>query len=147
MNNTTGEANPVGPLMSNRFYTRTTFPAYLRRKAGDALSDIRIVPNPYHISSTDLQYPGERNKIMFLNIPPQCRIKIFTERGDLIGSIDHRDGSGDETWNSISSTRQLVTSGLYIANIEVTEDYSDPETGLSRFKKGDTAIRKFLVIR
>ena len=84
---------------------------------------------------------------MFLNIPPQCRIKIFTERGDLIGSIDHRDGSGDETWNSISSTRQLVTSGLYIANIEVTEDYSDPETGLSRFKKGDTAIRKFLVIR
>ena len=146
-NNTTGEANPVGPLMSNRFYTRTTFPAYLRRKAGDALSDIRIVPNPYHISSTDLQYPGERNKIMFLNIPPQCRIKIFTERGDLIRSIDHRDGSGDETWNSISSTRQLVTSGLYIANIEVTEDYSDPETGLSRFKKGESATRKFLIIR
>lgn len=143
-NNTSGAANPIGPLHSSRFYTRTTAPASLKRKAGTALNEIRVVPNPYHISAGryNMQYVEEPDKIMFLDIPGKCIIRIFTERGDLVEKIVHSDGSGDETWNLISSSRQVVVSGIYLAHFEVTE--SLPGAG---YKKGDTAIRKFVIIR
>ncbi len=131
--NNTGETNPTGPLMSSKFYTRTTEPAFLQRPAGEKLSDIRIVPNPFNILSKDLQYPGEQDKLMFLNIPGYCTIKIYTERGDLIDEIIHNDGSGDEPWNSITKYRQVVTSGVYIAVITTPE--------------GEKAIKKFVIIR
>ena len=145
-NNTSGLANPTGPLMSSRFYTKTTTPAYLRRKAGNQLDKIRIVPNPYHIGASRLQYPGEKNKIMFLNIPPQCKIKIYTERGDLIKTINHDDGSGDEAWDSVTSTRQLIASGIYLANIIVTEKMIDENSNVL-LKKDESIIKKFVVIR
>ncbi len=145
--NTTGGPNPAGPLMSNRFYTRTNQPAYLRRQAGDNLKDIRIVPNPYNIAAPDLQFPGEVDKIMFLNIPGHCEIKIYTENGDLINTISHEDGSGDQEWNSITSSRQVVVSGIYIVHFLVTEDYVDPSTGELKYRKGDSAVQKMVIIR
>ena len=146
-NNTTGETNPTGPLHSNRFYTRTTEPAYLRRKAGESLANIRVVPNPYNIRARDLQYPGEPNKLMFLNIPGHCIIRIYTERGDLIKTVEHDDGSGDDVWDLTTSFRQGVVSGVYIAHFEVTEDYRDPVTEELQYKKGEQAVRKFVIIR
>ena len=73
------------------------------------------------------------DRLMFLNIPPKCKIRIFTERGDLIDTIEHTDGSGDEAWNSITSSRQVIVSGLYIAHFEVPG--------------GGSTIRKFTVVR
>jgi len=146
-NNTTGEANPTGSLHSSRFYTRTTEPAFLRRQAGKSLDDIRVVPNPYNVRARELQYPGEPDKIMFLDIPGHCTIRIYTERGDLIQTIYHEDGSGDESWNLVTSSRQVVVSGIYIAQFTVTEDCYDPETKQLLYRKGDTAYRKFVVIR
>lgn len=147
LNNNSNETNPTGPLHSSRFYTCTTEPAYLKRKAGKTLKDIRVVPNPYHIAARDIQYVGDSDKIMFLNIPAKCVIKIFTERGDLVQTIVHSNGSGDESWNSVSSSRQVVVSGIYVAHFEVTEDYYDPTSGNLLYRKGDTAIRKFIVVR
>ena len=51
-----------------------------------------------------------------------CQLKIFTERGDLIWEKDHTDGSGDELWDSMTSSGQIVVSGIYILYVEVTED-------------------------
>ncbi len=146
-NNSTGDANPTGALHSGRFYTRSTEPAFLRRKAGLSLENIRVVPNPFSIRARSLQYLGEPDKITFLDIPARCRIRIFTERGDLIKTIEHTNGSGDETWNSVTSSRQVVVSGVYIAHFEVTEDYYDPETNQLLYKKGESAFRKFVIIR
>ena len=70
---------------------------------------------------------------MFYNIPGECTIRIYTERGDLIKTITHTDGSGDEEWKSITSSRQVVTSGLYIAQIETPS--------------GESTIQKFMIIR
>ena len=70
---------------------------------------------------------------MFYNIPGQCTIKIFTERGDLITTIEHTDGSGDEAWNSITDFRQVIVSGLYIAYIETPD--------------GESIHKKFIIIR
>jgi hypothetical protein len=146
-NNASGGPNPKGQLLSSRFYTRTNQPAYLRRKAGESMAGIRIVPNPYSIASPGLQYPGEADKIMFLNIPGHCTIRIFTENGDLINTISHENGSGDQAWNSITASRQVVVSGVYVVHFEVTQDQIDQTTGALQFKKGDTGYQKFIVIR
>ena len=146
-NNTSGVANPTGSLHSSRFYTRTTEPAYLQRQAGKSIKDVLVVPNPYNLKARDLNYFKEENKIAFLNVPAFCRIKIFTERGDLIKTIDHNDGSGDEYWNLTTSSRQIVVSGIYIAYFEVTNDYHDPQTGVLLYKKGENGYRKFAIVR
>jgi len=146
-----GSANDIDPgvpLESSRFYTMTNEPAYLRRPAGKSMKDIRIVPNPYNIRARDIQYGASGpDRIMFLNIPAFCTIKIYTERGDLIKTIEHTDGSGDATWESVTSSRQVVVSGIYIAYFEVTEDYHDPVTGELLYKKGEQAVQKFVIIR
>lgn len=145
--NSGAELNSTGSLESGRFYTKTNTPAFLRRKSGKKFGDIRVVPNPFHISARTLQYPGENDKIMFLDIPGQCDIKIYTERGDLIKTINHRDGSGDEAWNSITKNRQMLVSGVYIAHIEVTDDLTDAESNQVLFNKGDSEVVKFVIIR
>lgn len=146
--NNTGQMNPTGSLQSSLFYTRTNEPAFLKRPAGTVLEQIRVVPNPFNINARDLQYgKSGADRLMFLDIPPFCKIKIFTERGDLIHEIDHVDGSGDEAWNSITSSRQTVVSGVYIAYFEVTRDAYHPTTGDLIFNEGDHIIRKFVIIR
>jgi len=146
--NNNSSLNPGGSLQSSLFLTRTNEPAFLKRQPGDNLEAIRVVPNPYNINARDLQYGSSApNRIMFLDIPPFCDIKIFTERGDLIYEIEHADGSGDAQWNLITTSRQTVVSGVYIAYIEVTQDYYDSGSGELLFKSGDHTIRKFAVIR
>jgi hypothetical protein len=111
-----------------------------------ALSAVRVVPNPYNIKARNIQY-GQNDlssvdKLGFFNLPPLCRIKIYTELGDLIATIDHTNGSGDDYWYSLTSSRQVVASGLYIAYFEVTENSAD-----GQYKKGDNIIKKFIIIR
>ncbi len=143
----TNDIHPGVPMESSLFYTRTNQPAFLKRQPG-TLDRIRIVPNPFNVKARELQYGTDAgaDRIMFLDIPPTCKIRIFTERGDLIYSIDHLDGSGDEAWNSITSSRQVVVSGMYIAHFEVLDDYIDWKTGLS-VKAGESTIKKFIIIR
>jgi len=145
--NNDGVLNPPGELHSGKYYAWATEPAYLQRQAGRSLSDVRVVPNPYNKKAKELNFTLEPNKIVFMNIPAFCTIKIYTERGDLIQTLEHDNGSGDESWNLVTSTRQTVVSGIYIAYIEVTKDYYDPETGKLLYKKGDSTIEKFVIIR
>ena len=128
-----GSLNNGIPLTSSKFFTITNTPAFLKRPPG-MLTDIRVVPNPFNIASRDLQYGiSAPDRLMFLNIPSVCTINIYTERGDLIESINHTDGSGDVAWNSLTSSRQVVVSGVYIAHIETPT--------------GESAVRKFVVVR
>ena len=83
---------------------------------------------------------------MFLNIPGQCELRIYTERGDLIQKIEHKDGSGDESWNLITNARQVVAPGIYIVHVVVTEDMQS-ESGVITLKKGDSTVKKFAIIR
>ncbi len=102
----------------------------------EALDKIRIVPNPFNISAKkDLGF-GElqKNRLAFFNIPGECTIKLYTELGELIQTIEHTDGSGDEYWDSTTSSNQIVVSGIYIA---VVRDN----------KTGESKILKFVIIR
>ncbi len=135
-NNTGQGLTPPGALRSSRYYTQTYDPANLKRPAGESLSDIRVVPNPYIISSNPqrLRFDGEPDKLAFFNIPGQCNIKIYTELGELIYELEHSDGSGDAYWNCVTSSNQIIVSGIYIAVI--TDSNS-----------GEKHITKFAVIR
>ncbi len=149
-NGTTNDIEPGVPLVSNMFYTMTNVSASLQRPAANKLADIRVVPNPYNIKAASLQFGTDRtvaNRLAFFGLPKYCVIKIFTEAGDLIQTINHTNGSGDETWNSLTSSKQIVVSGLYIAYFEVTQDIYDDTSNQLILRRGDNIIRKFIIIR
>ncbi len=123
---------PGVPLTSSRYLTMTNQPAFLRRPAKDELQDIRVVPNPFNRAERAFGMNAP-DRIAFFGLPAVCTIKIYTERGDLVQTLQHDDGSGDELWDSLTSSRQLIVSGLYIAYF-VTPD-------------GKSTFRKFIVIR
>jgi hypothetical protein len=146
----TNDIQPGVPLVSSRFLTRTSAanPAFLTRPPGNSLSEIRVVPNPYNIKARELQFgQSAPDRIAFYGLPPYCVIKIYTETGDLIQTINHTSSSGDELWHSLTSSNQLVVSGLYIAYIEVTQDVKDEQTGELLFRKGENTFTKFIIIR
>lgn len=126
-------------LESSMWANMTTQPAMLARQSSDDLDKIRVVPNPFSLGAVKIQYPGDLNKIMFLNLPPECTIRIFTESGDLVKTIEHTSGSGDESWGIIPNEHQTTTmgqrpvSGLYIANITTPD--------------GRTKNVKFIIVR
>ncbi|KAA3616892.1 MAG: hypothetical protein D8M58_05175 [Calditrichaeota bacterium] len=144
----TDVTNSGTPLESSMFYTLTNQPATLKRPPGKKLSEIRVVPNPYNIRAQELQFgTTTQDRIAFYGLPANCKIKIFTERGDLVNTIIHDDGSGDETWEQLTSSRQLVVSGVYIAYFEVMQDIIDQNSGSISLKKGDNIFRRFVIIR
>jgi hypothetical protein len=124
---------PGVPLVSSKFYTVTNQAAYLRRPAVlSTLDSIRVVPNPFHIGARSIQF-DQPDRIAFFGLPPRCTIKIYTERGDLIDILQHTNTTGDELWDSVTSSRQVVVSGLYIAVFESPD--------------GKKTYRKFVIIR
>lgn len=129
---TTNLLEPGVALRSSAFYTRTNKGASMLKPPAEGVDNIIIVPNPYIISNTSMQYVGEKNSIKFWNLPDVCTINVFTERGDKIYTYDHV-GSGVATWNLLTSSRQIIVSGVYVATFETPD--------------GDKAIRKFVVIR
>ena len=138
------DGTPDGvPLHSSRYLTQSYLPATLKRPPyGDPrfggtgrVQDARIVPNPVNLGSREGVRFSQEDRVAFYNIPPQCTIKIYTEIGELVHTIEHTNGSGDEIWNLTTESRQLLVSGIYIA---VIEDLTD---------QGGSSILKFTVIR
>jgi hypothetical protein len=125
-------------LESGQFLNRTTVGAHLTRTAG-TLASVRVVPNPFNITARDLQFIGEPDKIMFMDLPPVCTIYIYSENGSLVKTIEHTNGSGDEPWggvieeHSTTDTGQVIVSGIYIAHIVTPE--------------GESTNVKFVVVR
>ena len=107
----------------------------------DDLSKIRVVPNPYNISDPlvngSTYGAGTQGRLIyFLNLPAVCTIKIFTENGDLVKTIDHTSPggpSGSEQWTLDTSSGQLVSSGIYIAVFQTPN--------------GGASYQKFVIVR
>lgn len=94
---------------------------------------IKVVPNPY--KGTALFESRYEDKIRFTNLPPACKISIFTMTGDLVESIYHDDGTDAELWDLISRNNQKAVSGLYVYVVETEQpDY-------------DKYVGKFVIIR
>ena len=125
------------PLRSSRSLTQTYQPVNLKRPPygeSGTVADARIVPNPVNLGADNTVRFEQEDRVAFFNIPGDCTIKIFTEIGELVHTIVHDDGSGDELWNLTTKSRQLLVSGIYIA---VITDNSN----------GEESVLKFTVIR
>ncbi len=124
-------------LRSAQSLTQTYQPVNLKRPpygSSGTVADARIVPNPVNLGSDETIRFDQEDRVAFFNIPGDCTIKIYTEIGELVHTIEHTDGSGDELWNLTTKSRQLLVSGIYIA---VVTDNAN----------GEEAILKFTVIR
>jgi hypothetical protein len=108
--------------------------------AGSMLEQVRVVPNPYDIRARLYQFnaaasgpANDHDRIAFFQLPPKCKLIVFTERGDRIWEKDHTNGTGDQLYNSETISGQILASGIYLLYVEVPG--------------GGSVIRKFVVIR
>lgn len=113
----------------------------------EEMSRIRVVPNPYNINDPLVRAnysTTDYRQLNFMNLPLEVRIKIYTENGDLVKTIDHywpgspnyqpntrRDGF--ESWDMITENQQVISSGVYIAVFQKPS--------------GETSHQKFIVVR
>ena len=104
---------PGQALESSRYVNRTTSPAIPFKAGLDRSDEVMVIPNPATINAGALGFPGKEDQILFANLPYRCRLKIFTETGDLVTIIDHF-GTDQEVWLQRTDANQYVTSGLYI---------------------------------
>jgi hypothetical protein len=87
------------------------------------LAVVRVVPNPYIVSSKLEQQPGLSGRgerfIRFINLPARCTIRIFTVNGDLVRVLEHDDvENGAVRWDLISKDGLEVAFGLYVYHVE-----------------------------
>ncbi len=110
------------PLM-----TMATLPVIpLRGPAGTDWRDrVVVVPNPYQKLGGQEKDGGfnfsgavqAQHSVSFINLPPKATINVFTTSGDLVTTLFHRSGTGDETWYLLTDNNQRPVSGLYLCHI------------------------------
>ena len=106
-----------------------------------SLNAITVVPNPYLGSAIwEVQY---EDKIEFKNLPPVCKISIFTLSGDLIYEVQHNDATDFEFWNLVTRNQQSIVSGVYIYVVEAPDIQFAGESSGNLNKH----IGKFVVFR
>ncbi|MFA6540764.1 MAG: hypothetical protein WCT99_04115 [Bacteroidota bacterium] len=134
--------DPGKKLESSRYVTRSLLPVTSFKSSLDEAYKARAVPNPWTstagTSTGTTGFSGTPNRILFVNLPTKCTLRIFTETGDLVKTIAHY-GDGDEPWNLRTEGNQIITSGIYVC--AVTD--SEAKDG----KSIDNQFVKFVVVR
>ncbi len=114
---------PGQKLESSRYVNRTGLPA-IPFKAGLATTErVRVVPNPATIAAGALGFPGAESRILFVNLPYECKLNVYTETGDHLFAIDHF-GTDQEVWDQRTDSNQYVVSGIYILAVTEAKDFS-----------------------
>ncbi len=126
-------------LESSIYANRSEIAAYAFEPGATNTDKIRIVPNPYIVQAGDFNFTGDDNRLLFVNLPPYCTLRIYTSTGDLIKTIEHSSGSGDESWDQVTESNQLIASGVYIVLVDNAKDING--------KSVAEAIEKFVIIR
>jgi hypothetical protein len=98
-----------------------------------------VVPNPYIVTGGELNFTGDSNKLLFVNLPAFCTITVYNSTGDVIKTIEHTSGSGDELWDQLSNSNQRVVSGVYVAYVSDCRNLDGSEL--------DDVYEKFVIIR
>jgi hypothetical protein len=98
-----------------------------------SVDDVFVAPNPYKGSAKWLRASEIGDKIMFLNVPRESRITIYTLSGDRVISLQNTTGEGAVAWNLLNEEGLKVVSGIYIYKVED--------------KDGNYKIGKFMILR
>ncbi len=83
------------------------------------MNKIRVVPNPYVVSSLFEPELGvlrlePLRQIQFINLPSKCTIYIFTVAADLVKTLYHNSQGGTETWDLRTESGREVAPGVFI---------------------------------
>jgi hypothetical protein len=139
-NDLTADPTTRGKIMySSRVWIPNISFIYPPRLSNEDMSGIRIVPNPYNINDPIVKsnFSGTQGRgLNFYNLPDVVTIKIYTENGDLVKTIDHDkalDKDGSNNWNMITDNQQVISSGIYIAVFQKPD--------------GEISYQKFIVVR
>jgi len=106
-------------IWTGRIWFPQNTAASAKRISQNDLSEIVMAPNPYNFNDPLLKgygFTGDRG-ILFFNLPFQVTIKIFTESGNLVKTIEHDEPitkTGSIEWNMTNENRQPIASGIYI---------------------------------
>jgi hypothetical protein len=135
--NTAGP-HPGMPLESNMLQTRSGLPATSVKPGLNVSGMARVVPNPSTRAAGAMGFAGTPDKILFVNLPVRCTLRIFTETGDLVTTLSHY-GTGDEEWNQRTDSNQYVASGIYVLAITDSKDINEVPL--------DNQFVKFVIVR
>lgn len=105
----------------------------LKGSPGKSVDEVYVAPNPYRGSAPWLRSSEIGDKIMFLNVPRDARITIYTLSGDKVISLQNTTGEGAISWNLLNEEGLKVVSGVYIYKVED--------------KNGNYKIGKFMILR
>jgi len=135
--NTTG-FNPGSKLESSPYVTMSQLPAIPFLAGLNKTGMVRVVPNPATAVAGAALNSGTPDRINFFNLPIQCKLRIFTESGELVWEKDHY-GTADVEWNQRANSNQYVTSGLYILAVTDAKDFDGNSL--------ETQFVKFIIVR
>lgn len=108
------------------WYPQNTY-TFGKRRSQDDLEQIVMVPNPYNYNDPLIRsgygWTGNRG-ILFFNLPSTISIKIFSEYGDLIKTIEHNEPltkAGSDYWDMTNENRQPIASGIYVVVFQTSD--------------------------
>ncbi|MEJ5306185.1 MAG: hypothetical protein WHV63_09615, partial [Ignavibacteria bacterium] len=110
---------PVLPNLRDA-YRFSILPSRIESKViKENLSKIKVVPNPYVVSSLFEPEFGELRReplrqLQFINLPNECTIYIFTLDGDLIKTIYHNSNTGTAIWDLRAEGGREISTGIYL---------------------------------
>lgn len=112
------------PSLESGLVNANNEPVYPVAAPTDDFNQVRVYPNPFNQHS-QLTGTGEELRLEFVNIPSICTIRIYTLAAELIQTIEHNDGTGDEAWGSralgdyqVNKFLQYVAPGIYLFHVE-----------------------------
>gem|GEM_PF-275232 len=112
---------PGQALESPRYANQTQLPVAAFKAGLDVSNQVRVVPNPATSAAGALAFTGAPNQILFVNLPFEATLSIYTESGELVTRMDHY-GSADESWDQRTDGNQYVASGIYVLAVHNARD-------------------------
>jgi hypothetical protein len=115
------------PLTYNDAFRFTTTGATVdQARATSDLDRIKVVPNPYLVSSQyEEEFGAQRREpirlLKFNNLPAQCTIHIFTLDGDEVQTIEHNSDNGTENWDMRGAGGREIAPGVYIFVVKTSQ--------------------------
>jgi len=122
----------------------TVEPGIYSNTANETTTGIHVIPNPFVAQSapnfgfTPSKTNPSQERIVFVNLPHNSTVRIYTLTGDLITTLNNIEDAGQgwqttASWDLITDNMQTIVSGLYLYHVEAPGE--------------DDFIDKFAVVR
>lgn len=116
----------MNPLIPDIDYWQFTTPVLEDNNdlIADRLEMINVFPNPYLGQQVE-ELNAQNRFVTFTHLPEKATVYIFTISGDLVRKLEHdTPGSSILRWNLLNHAEIPVTSGMYIAYVELPDGSS-----------------------